>query len=263
MTSVFRAKRGPEALDAFTRATEVPMLALAVAMVPLLVVPTVTDLPETVDRAIVASDWLIWAAFATELGAKTYLAPSRRSYLVAHWYDVVLVAVPFLRPLRVARSFRVIRLLRAGALAFRLPVTARAILTRHRLDYALATTLAVVVAGASVMPYFERNAGGSIDDFGTALWWALVTVTTVGYGDYSPVSAAGRGIAFMLMIVGIGLFGVFAANIAAFFVREVETDRDNQLLSELSALRERVERLDDLMRNRDTSAEQTRDNAAE
>ena len=64
----------------------------------------------------------------------------------------------------------------------------------------------------------EREGGGAIDDVGTALWWALATVTTVGYGDVTPVTAAGRGIGVLLMFVGIGVFGLFAANVAAYFI---------------------------------------------
>jgi len=202
-------------------------------------------------RSEEAVDWFIWAAFAFELGTKTYLAPARRRFLTRHWYDVLLVLVPFLRPLRVARSARALRLLRPVrllAFASRLGQTARTVLTRHRLDYALATGMIAVLCGATAVYYFERNAEGSINDFGTALWWAIVTVTTVGYGDYSPSSPAGRGVAVVLMLLGIGLFGIIAANIAAFFISNEDDGRNDELLEEMRALREQVAELSSLVR---------------
>jgi hypothetical protein len=86
------------------------MLALSLAIIPLLVVPWAADLPRALDTAFVALDCSIWAAFALELAVKTYLVERHRDYLVRHWFDVLIVALPFLRPLRVVRSARALRL---------------------------------------------------------------------------------------------------------------------------------------------------------
>ena len=78
-----------------------------------------------------------------------------------------------------------------------------------------------MVLGSAAAAYaLEDGAGGTIDSLGDALWWAITTVTTVGYGDMFPVTPAGRGIAAFLMLSGIALFGVLTANIAAFFVEQ-------------------------------------------
>jgi voltage-gated potassium channel len=74
---------------------------------------------------------------------------------------------------------------------------------------------------------FEVHAKGSnIHGFADALWWAVVTVTTVGYGDKFPVTAAGRGVAVVLMLVGIGLIGVLTATVSSFFVSEQRSNTD-------------------------------------
>jgi hypothetical protein len=86
------------------------MLALSLAIIPLLVVPWVADLPKTLDTTFVALDCSIWAAFALELAVKTYLVERHRDYLVRHWFDVLIVALPFLRPLRLVQSARALRL---------------------------------------------------------------------------------------------------------------------------------------------------------
>jgi voltage-gated potassium channel len=72
----------------------------------------------------------------------------------------------------------------------------------------------------------ERSApGGNIHNFGQGLWWAVVTVTTIGYGDHYPVTAFGQGVAVILMMVGISLIGVLTATVASYFVGQ-DLDRD-------------------------------------
>lgn len=90
----------------------------------------------------------------------------------------------------------------------------------------------IVFACAALVLSFEAHVKGSnIHGFGGALWWALVTVATVGYGDKYPVSAGGRGVAVVLMLVGIGLIGVLTATVASYFVQQ-SADDDRAVLVE-------------------------------
>src|SRR5215212_4509056 len=156
-----------QAFEAVERATDLPMLLLALALVPLLVAPMIVSVPDSLEPALATLEWLIWAAFAMELVVKTYLAPARWRYLRDHWFDVVVVAVPLLRPLRVVRSVRALRLLRlmrVASLGAKTVSTTRAILAQHGLQYVLAVTIGLVVLTAAAETYFERNAGGTITD---------------------------------------------------------------------------------------------------
>jgi voltage-gated potassium channel len=96
----------------------------------------------------------------------------------------------------------------------------------------------------------EHDSGGPIQSFGGALWWALATVTSVGYGDVYPVTPAGRTVAFVVMVVGITVFGVLTAGIAAYFVESSAEEgrggdeRLDLILEKLDSLEERVEELD-------------------
>lgn len=230
------------AFDAVERATDLPMLVLSVAIIPLILLPYTVDLPAPVDRAFSAVWWLIWPLFALELAVKTYLAPRRLSYVVTHWFDVLIVVVPFVRPLRVVRSARILRALRATrafSLFSKVAVNGRQIFGRHGLQYSLVVGLVAIVGCALATLYFERNAGGNIDDVGTALWWAATTVTTVGYGDTYPTTPEGRGVAVFLMLIGITLFSVLTANIAAFLI---ESDRTGPTLEDVMAKLEALER---------------------
>ncbi len=86
------------------------------------------------------------------------------------------------------------------------------------------------ISGVGLMTFAERSAKGSnIHNFGQGLWWAIETVTTVGYGDRSPVSTFGQGVAVFFMLVGIGLIGVLTATIASYFVQEKTNQRDQRL----------------------------------
>jgi len=210
--------RRAELLERFGRATELPLLILALAIVPLLIVPIAIDLGDPAERGIIATDWIIWALFACELGVRTYLAERRLNYLIRHWFDVLIVVLPFLRPLRVVRSARALRLARLGPFAVRAMEDVRHVFQRRGLQYFLVVGIVAVFGAAGVMYLLEDGRGGPINDYGTALWWAATTATTVGYGDAVPVTAEGRGVAVLLMLVGISFFSWLTANIAAFLV---------------------------------------------
>jgi voltage-gated potassium channel len=94
-----------------------------------------------------------------------------------------------------------------------------------------------------MVTFLERSGGGPIGDFGTALWWAVSTVTTVGYGDAYPITPEGKGVAVFLMLVGIALFSVMTANVAALLVESDKKAEDAtvaDLLSEMRHLREEL-----------------------
>ena len=228
----------------FDRLTELPMLVLAVLFVPVLAVPALVELSESWNEAFFAADWTIWAVFAVELVIKTALASRRLEYLRSHWFDVLLVVLPFARPLRVARSaraFRALRALRLVSVIARTGHSLRAVLGAHGLHYALAMTALVVIAAGGAVAAVERDADGNIRDFGDGLWWAITTVTTVGYGDRFPVTAEGRAIAAFLMVLGVSLFSFVTANIAAYLSTQDATDASQ--LRDLEARLDRIEAL--------------------
>ncbi|HYU19715.1 MAG TPA: potassium channel family protein [Chloroflexota bacterium] len=178
-------------------------------------------------------EWFIWAVFAFELVVKTYLAPNRTRYLVSHWPDVLTVAVPFLRPLR---------LLRVVVVGARLWKQARVVLRDQTFSVIGMTSLTAVCLSAALVYEAEHGGDGPIQTFADALWWAVSTITTVGYGDVYPKTNAGRGVATLLMLVGISLFGLLTARVAAFFVEAGEADQETPKLNEILERLERIER---------------------
>lgn len=238
-------------LERFERATAWPMMVLAIAIIPLLVIPLAADLSRSTEETFVALEWFIWAAFAAEYLIRLYLAPHKSVFVKTNKIDLLIVLVPFLRPLRIARSARALRVLRAaraGVYLVRGFKALRHVLTRHKLHYALLVTLFVVVASALLVLSFERDvAGSNIASLPDALWWAMTTVTTVGYGDRFPTTAGGRGIGVVLMVVGIALFGFLAGSIASLFV---ESDEEEKLDPQLAEINERLARVEELLGDR-------------
>ena len=131
----------------------------------------------------------------------------------------------------------------------------RAILLHRGLNRALITVAWLVFFGAWLELLFEDHAPGSnIHDYWNSLWWAIVTLTTVGYGDRFPVSVGGRIVAIVVMLMGIGLLGVVTATVASYFVQE-HTDAAKQSFADahdavtvqLDALGDRMARLEELL----------------
>ena len=236
-------ERSPERLERFENFTEIPLFVLALLMVPILLGPVALDLSPRVERVLLTLDWLIWGVFAAELLVRLYLAPARRAYLVSHWFDVLIVVLPFLRALRSARALQLLRAARVLAYLFRGSHTARAILARQGVQGLLVIGLAALVVAAVAAAIAERGADGPIDGFDTAVWWAFTTVTTVGYGDAYPVTAIGRGVATVLMLVGVGLFGLLTANVAAHFVESDTQDEAGDTAATLDAVLAELRRL--------------------
>lgn len=226
------------------RTTEWPLTILALALAGVLLAPHVFDLSPHTRSVLDGFDGIIWALFATDLVIKLVIAPRRLAYLRSHWFDVILVGLPMLRPLRIARSARVLRVgrvARVGAGLLRFEAGARRLLRRHALDRVLFTALAVVAVAGVVITAVERDEpDATIHDLPDGLWWAVTTVTTVGYGDTYPKSDVGRGIGVALMLLGIALFGAVSASLAAYFV-ELRTDGDAERLREMEQRLIRIE----------------------
>ena len=220
-----RLGRSQEAYDRFSEAVALPLTILALAWLPILLIPIAAHLPDSVARTFEVVDYVVWVAFAMEYAVKLYLTPLRHHYFTHHLVELAVVALPLLRPLRAIRLLRLFNILRAGLILTNALRRLRAMLTHHGLHYVLFVVLGAIVVCAALELGFEQGIQGSrIQNFGDALWWAIVTVTTIGYGDKYPVSPGGRGVAVVLMIVGIGLLGVLTATVASFFVGEAANE---------------------------------------
>lgn len=205
-------------VDEWERRSEIPLLLLALAFLVAYAWPILDpDLDASVASFLRVAGWSVWAAFTLDFVARVILADQRTRYAVSHWYDVALIALPMLRPLRLLRVLAFARLLNrtfARGLAGRVTI------------YVVGTAVASCFLGALAVLDAEQDASGSnITTFGDALWWSATTVTTVGYGDRYPVTTGGRLVAVGLMVIGIAVVGALTAAVAAWLVANVESER--------------------------------------
>ena len=160
--------------------------------------------------------WVCWFAFAIDLIYGIWKAESKKEYLKRHPLEVASVLLPFLRPLRLMRviSFGSLALQKV-AIGRQFAITVKVAISALFISYIAAIQITIS----------ERSVEGSnIKTFSDGLWWAVTTVTTVGYGDRYPTTSEGRLLAVLLMITGISLVGVITASVAAWFVKMSQED---------------------------------------
>lgn len=148
-----------------------------------------------------------WVMFVVDYVVMLVLAEQRVRWFLRHLLDLAAVALPFLRPLRLLRLVQLFRVLQH--------TTGAAVRGRVTLYVVVTTALLVFVSALAVFDVERHAPGATIVSFGDALWWAMETITTVGYGDLTPVTEAGRLIAVGVMVGGIALLGVVTATLAS------------------------------------------------
>ena len=196
-------------------AWELAMAALAVLYVALGFLAD--ELPAGDRSEVGAAELVLTGIFVLEFGSRILAARSRTVYLKGHWIDVVAL-VPPIRGARVLRLLRLLRLVRAFAGIYRAGLHLNA-LARHRgFAWLLLAWLGVMALCSAWMYVAERGLNKAIDSPFDALWWGVVTLTTVGYGDVYPVTTEGRIAAMALMLLGIGLFGAITATITSYLM---------------------------------------------
>lgn len=167
-------------------------------------------------------------------------ADNKLRYLKWGWIDLVasLPNVSFLRWGRIVRVVRIFRLLNSIRSVRLMLGYFRARKIESTLIAVTLLSFLVMFCSAIAMLNCEVGPDANIRTAADALWWSFVTMTTVGYGDYYPVTVGGRVVACILMIVGVGLFGTFTAYFASLFVEaEEEKHREQMILEELQELR--------------------------
>jgi len=198
------------------------IIILSIYVLLSLLVDTFFTLPTQISKLLFTIDNGICVVFLLDFCLRFYRAENKLKFMRWGWIDLVS-SIPAVDILRAGRLIRLIRLLRVLR-AFR----STRVLVNHVFRSRVKGTMTIVsiisfliIVSSSISILIVENVPESnIKTAEDAIWWAMTTVTTVGYGDRYPVTTEGRLIAVVLMITGVGLFGVFTGYVSSVFVRE-------------------------------------------
>jgi voltage-gated potassium channel len=230
--------RNVERLAKYERRTGWILSAAAVVFLVLYAWPILDlELPRGVRRACSIGSLVIWIAFGVDYLVRVALAPNKARFIRDHLADLLVLALPLLRPLRALRAATALARLGRASMTLR------------------GQTIAYVVGGVALLGFVaavavldaERGSeNANIKSFGDALWWAATTITTVGYGDRFPTTPEGKWVGVGLMVGGIALAGTITAALASWFVEHLGSvekagaeahDQIATLTAEVKALR--------------------------
>jgi voltage-gated potassium channel len=223
--------------------SEASVIIAAIATIPVIIVQRGGTPPTWV----LIADWAIWLVFAGALALGTYYAEDRKVYLRNQPIDIAVVVLSFpllpsllalTRLIRMVRFIRVIRVARVMAVGVRAIPALKATVGRRELLYVCSLSVILLITASVTLVVLEPDTVGN--SFPNALWWSVVTVTTVGYGDISPVTFPGRVAAIIVMLAGLGVISTLSASVAAYFI-----DQGKQ--SDLKQIEERLERIENIL----------------
>ncbi len=230
-------------LERWRRLTEWPLTAAAVVFLIAYAWQVIGNLRHPEDQLTQNIIMITWALFAVDYLVSLALASNKLQWFLRHLPDLLVVVLPALRPLRLLRLISLISVLqRFAGRRMRGKVVAYVV---------GASGMLVLIAGLAVLDAERENPDANITDIGDGLWWAVTTITTVGYGDRYPTTMTGRLIAFGLMTCGIALLGIITATLASWLIQKISADDQvaasateahiNELRSDIAELKQLVE----------------------
>ncbi|GAA5219090.1 potassium channel family protein [Corallincola platygyrae] len=213
---------------------QIALLFLSFYVLLALMIQSLFELPAPVNQILNTADNLICMVFLSDFFIRLYRAENRAKFMKWGWIDFIS-SIPMLDPLRYGRVVRVIRVVRILR-AVRSTKVLISYVMRHKAEssFSLVCTvslLLIIFAAIAILQLEQNVPGANIETGGDALWWSFVTMTTVGYGDYYPVTAGGRVIAAMLMVAGVGLFGTFTGFVASWLLEEDERKEQHTVIN--------------------------------
>lgn len=239
-------------LVAWARVSDIPMAVVALVFLAVYAAPIIhPEMPPSTVWACTLTADIVWIIFAADYVFRLVIAKHRWPFVRYHIFDLAIVILPFFQPLRLLRLVFLLRVINRHA---------GNSLRGQIFSYVVGAAGIITFVGALAELEVERESSEAvITTFPDALWWGFVTITTVGYGDYTPVTSQGRIVATGMMIFGVALLGTVTASLAAWLVEHVSHEEDPvtpelqaihtltkhviQLEQEVTALRNQLSRI--------------------
>lgn len=209
-------------------AMRVFIVIISIYILILLLLDTFIDMHPEIRRHIRYLDTLICLIFFIDFCYNFYKAPNKLAYMKWGWIDL-LASIPDISLFRAFRAFhlfkvfRIFRALKSAKLIYKYAFKTK---TEGVIVSVSTLALLIILSGSILIIQSEyQNPNANIKSSEDAIWWTIVTMTTVGYGDFYPVTSMGRVIAVSVMMSGVGLFGTFTASIAGWILHHQTKDK--------------------------------------
>lgn len=221
------------AVQRWERATGPGLTAAALLFLAAYAVPIIwLGVPAWLRTVCDVISWATWVLFALDYVARLALAEDKLAHVRRHWLDLLVIVLPLLRPLRLLRLVSLLDVLNRQATRG---------LRGQLVTYVVGGSLLLAFCAALAVLDAERaHPQANIVDLDDAAWWAITTMSSVGYGDRYPVTGPGRLVAALLMLGGVALLGVVTATLASYLVERISAQNDDErdaLRAEVALLR--------------------------
>lgn len=205
------------------------MALFSLVITIILILQLTMDLSYKTEKLLLAIDFIIWIIFVIDYVVRFYKSRNKKKFIKKNLIELISI-IPLYSIFRVFKTLKILkisRLTRLSELSQVLRVLAIMKRTNNNLskfmktnnfDRAIGIAMVIIFVGSVIMSYVEQIS------IGDALWWSIVTVTTVGYGDISPQTAIGRIVASVLMIMGIGFIGSLTSTLSTYFIKKEEAE---------------------------------------
>ncbi len=207
------------------------------------------------DALSLFTNWLVLLAFLFEVLLLSSMVDNKWLYLRTNWMNLLIIVfgIPIiLEGGEMAAALRSFRVLIALEVFINASSTFRMLLARNHLGTTLGVSLIIMVVAGILIAGIDP----AIDTVWEGLWWAWVTITTVGYGDVVPVSAEGRILGAILILLGVGLFAMLTASFSVLFISRSEdrmeeniekqvSQKESQTMAQLNRIERRMEKLEE------------------
>jgi voltage-gated potassium channel len=221
--------------DRWKRLVEWPLVCAALLFLVAYSIQVISDLTDAESGRLDLIIGITWGAFVVDYVVMLALARRRARWFFWNIHELAILALPALRPLRLLRLVTLIKVLHR---------TAGNALRGRIIVFVLGAAVLLTYCGAlAVLDAEKHEPGSNIVTFWDALWWALTTITTVGYGDHFPITATGRVVAGALMLSGIAVVGVVTASVASWLVEHVSSEAAAAIETQEEPLRVQVREL--------------------
>lgn len=191
------------------------------------VVFAILDMYGKMNHVMFILDNFIYFIFIVDYIVRFSISKDKKLFVKNNFLDL-LALIPASSAFRIFRSFKIFKLFklfRLAAVSGRFIKKCNRFFTTNGFQYIIALSAVLIFIGGALISYFESM------NFSDGIWWAFVTATTVGYGDISPHTPAGRIVACVLMITGIGLIGSLTSTITSFFMHDTKSDTSNDRIN--------------------------------